>query len=133
MIEQAPLVEVHVPQQLEQKKSEAAEACLASLMKTIADLDGLIQEVLKTLPPSKPWQRQLRQQLSHAEVQVEILRLTISLDRDHSEILQAAQFARRTLRLSNGLLSKGRADATTRAAVEVSEHLSSVICAFLTP
>jgi hypothetical protein len=133
MIEQAPLIEVHVPLQLEQRKSEAAEAYLASLMKTIADLDGLIQRVLKTLPPSKPWQRQLRQQLSQAEVQVEILRLTIILDRDHGEILQAAELTRRTLRLSNGHLNKGRADGETRAAVEVSEQLSSVICSFLTP
>ena len=110
-----------------------AASCLASLMKAITDLDSLVQGLLKTLPPAKPWQRQLRRQLGQVDRHIEVLRLTISLDRDHSEILQAAQLAKRALQLSAGTLGRGRADANTRAALQVSERLASMICEFLTP
>lgn len=122
-----------VDEVLAERKSEMAEKLLESLMKTIGDLDGLVQGLLTTLPPAKPWQRQLRKQLSEIDRHIEVLRLTISLERDHSEILQAALVAHRALQLANGTLAGGRADGNTRAALQVSERLASMICAFLTP
>ena len=87
--------------------------------RAIANLGALVQAMLEEVPPSKPWQRQLRVHLIQAEREVQILRMTIALDRGQGEVLQAARELQISLRTANASVSKGRADAGTKALVSI--------------
>lgn len=87
--------------------------------RAIANLDALVQAMIEEVPPSKPWQRQLRVHLIQAEREVQILRMTIALDRGQGEVLQAARALQISLRTANASVSNGRADAGTKALVSI--------------
>lgn len=110
----------------ETPRSEPAETA-----RVIANLDALVQAIIEDMPPSKPWQRQLRVHLIHAERQLQILRMTIALDRGQGEVVQAARALQISLRTANASVSKGRADAGTKALVSIalvtSQRISGVL------
>jgi hypothetical protein len=87
------------------------------LAKAITDLDELVQAVLDSLPPSKPWQRQLLLYLAEIDRLTQVLRLTVSLERPSSEVSDAARELRVALRVAQRYVGAGRADSGTKAAI----------------
>lgn len=85
--------------------------------KAIADLDELVQAVLASLPPSKPWQRQLLGYLAEIDRLTQVLRMTVSMVRGPSEVSHAAQQLRAALRVARRYVATGRADSGTKAAI----------------
>lgn len=109
----------------------SAEGKLRAAAKAIGDLDDLVRALLTSLPPAKPWQRQLRQQLSDVDRCTQILRLTISLNRAGSEVSDAAEQLRSALRVAQRYVAVGRADLGTKAAVGLACELGQRIGAAL--
>ncbi|MBI3350852.1 MAG: hypothetical protein HY020_27105 [Burkholderiales bacterium] len=91
----------------------------AELSQSISSLDALIQALLSELPPTKPWQRQLLLHLSQAERDVQILRMTIAMHRSNDDICEAARRVHQTLRAAHACIATGRADAGTKASVNI--------------
>lgn len=112
---------------------ESAAAHLEAIAKGISDIDVIVQGLLDRTPPSKPWQRQLRAQLQTADRHVEILRLTISLEHEDTEIFEAARKLKEVLDVSNVQIVGGRADGFTRNAVQVAYRNASLVAALLAP
>jgi len=100
---------------------------LQKAVDVIVDLDDLVRLLLVRLPRIKPWQRSLADQLSNAEREVQILRMTISLERAANELTDAAMSLRRTVRAIEAGLRATRADAGTRQAVLLLVALSDSI------
>ena len=102
---------------------ESAAAHFEAIGKGINDVDVIVQALLERLPPSKPWQRQLRSHLRDADRHVEILRLEISLEHDSSEILEIANFH----------IAGGRAEGWIRNALAVAYRNASLVSKLLAP
>lgn len=112
---------------------ETAAAHLEALAKGINDVDIVVQGLRNKVPPAKPWQRQLLAQLAEADRHIEILRLTISLERDAREISEAAAQLKLVLQNAHVQIAKGRADGWTKGAVQVALHAAWLINALLAP
>lgn len=110
---------------------DSAAAHLEAIAKGINDVDTLIQGLLAKVPPAKPWQRQLLLQLAEADRYVEILRLTVYLERDTQEICEAAEQLRLILQAAQMQIACGRADAHTKAAVQVAARMASLVSKLL--
>lgn len=95
----------------------------ADAMKAISDLDDLVRAVLKSVPGSKPWQRQLQVHLREADRGLQVLRMTIALRRDAQEIAEAVSSVHRALKVANGYVAATRADINTKAAVRLAFEL----------
>jgi len=93
------------------------------LSKAIADLDDLVQAMLSSVPQSKPWQRQLRAYLSQVDREVQVFRMTMSLNRGEGELKSARDSLQCSLRAMNGYVTVGRADMGTKAAVRLALEL----------
>lgn len=89
------------------------------LARAIADVDALVQAMLKELPSEKTWQRQLRAQLAQVDRNIEVLRLTVFLKRSCPEIQLAARQLVLSLGAVNAYVSAGRADRMTKSAVQM--------------
>ncbi|WP_343622679.1 hypothetical protein [Roseateles puraquae] len=100
---------------------------LVAIAKHIQDLDELIAQLLKGLPRVKPWHRQIARHLADVDRQLQVLRMTVSMEKQGAEILQAAQELASACRLSAVALMGTRADATTRAAVNLVADLAERI------
>lgn len=110
---------------------DSAAAHLEAIAKGINDVDTLIQGLLAKVPPAKPWQRQLLQQLAEADRHVEILRLTIYLEHDAHEIWLAAEQLRLILQTAQMQVAFGRADSQTKAAVQVAARMTGLVSKLL--
>lgn len=108
----------------DEKKSPAAGITAA---KAIGDLDAIVQAIMKALPPAKPWQRQLLQHLAEIERTTQVLRMTILLERDSSEVMDAKDQLRVALRVANRYVAMGRADFGTKAAVRLAFEIGQRI------
>ncbi len=113
--------------------AESAAAHFEAIGKAIGDVDVIVTGLLERVPPSKPWQRQLRGYLHDADRHVEILRLAISLEHDLSEIHEAACKLKRVLELANVQIATGRADGRTRNALLVAYRNASLLSSLLAP
>lgn len=102
-------------------------ASFERLAKFIQDLQELVALLLKGLARAKPWQRQLAAHLGDIEKQVDVLRLTVAMERHESEILDAADHLAGMCRLSAAALAGSRVDPTTRAAVHMVADLANRI------
>lgn len=91
--------------------------------KTLADLDDLVQAMLKALPATKPWQRQLREYLGAIDRQIQVLRLTLSLGRPRGEVVEATDALLGSMRAAQAYVNGGRADMGTRTAVLLASEL----------
>lgn len=92
---------------------------LDALTKLIQDLQQLVTLLLQGLSRAKPWQRQLAGHLADVDHQLQVLRLTLAMERCDAEILEAAEHLAAICRLSAAALAGSRADATTRTAVHL--------------
>nr|WP_242638344.1 hypothetical protein [Acidovorax temperans] len=106
---------------------ESAAAHFEAIGKGINDVDVIVQALLERLPPSKPWQRQLRSHLRDADRHVEILRLEISLEHDSSEIHAAALKLKHVLEIANFHIAGGRAEGWIRNALAVAYRNASLV------
>lgn len=97
------------------KDENALEA--GAIAKAITDLDELIQAVLRALPPSKPWQRQVLVHLREIDRLMQVLRMTVSMRRPPNESIEVAQQLGVELRVVQRYVSTGRADSGTKAAI----------------
>lgn len=97
--------------------------------KTINDLDLVLQAVLTSTPRSKPWQRQLLNHLAEAERHVQILRMTISMQRPDDEVRDASRRIEAALRVAHQYVGVSRADlgckTAARVAFEYAQRLST--------
>jgi len=100
---------------------------LQQIVKVIADLDQLVGLMLKRVPLTKPWQRQLAEGLSKAEREVQVLRIMISLERSAADLMIATADLNQTCRSIDAALRASRADITTRQAVRLLVGMSDSI------
>ncbi len=100
---------------------------LESLAKLIQDLEQLITLLLKGLSRAKPWQRQLAGHLVDVDRQLQVLRLTVAMERRDPEILEAAEHLAGICGLSAAALAGSRVDPTTRTAVHLIGDLAARI------
>lgn len=112
---------------------DSAAAHFEAIGKAISDIDVIVTGLLERIPPSKPWQRQLRVHLRDADRHVEILRLAISLEHDITEIHDAARKLKQVLEVANVQTAGGRADGGTRNALMVAYRNASLLSALLAP
>jgi hypothetical protein len=95
--------------------------------KLIGDLDDLVRLLRTALPRTKPWQRQLAEHLAAAYQLIEVLRLTVALERADSEILAAAKALNAACQRVESATAGSRADATTKASVRLALNLSRAV------
>lgn len=112
---------------------ESAAAHFDAIAKGLSDVDIVVQGLLNRVAPVKPWQRQLLSQLAEADRHIEILRLTIALERDTKEISAAAAQLEQGLQIAYAQLAGGRADGWTKSAVQVALHVARLLDALLAP
>lgn len=99
---------------------------LLAMAKSIGDLDDLIKLLSKgLLSRAKPWQQRLAAQLSEADRQLQVLRLTIVLERSDAEILAAAADLRAACQQMSTSASTTRADQVTKASLRLAACLST--------
>lgn len=103
--------------------------------RAICYLDHMVGELIDAIPPSKPWQRRLLTQLGTAEREIQVLRMTIALNRNAREIHAAGLLVHATLAAAHMASIKGRAPllmkGEMRFAHEISKRIKSaleVIC-----
>ena len=92
---------------------------LPSTAKSIADFDDTLRFVLRQLPMSKPWQRLLISELYQLQLDVQILRMGISLNRPASELHAAAVNLGTQCLKVEGAIRASRAEQTTCQAVRL--------------
>ncbi len=110
---------------------QTAPPVLAAVAKGIGDLDDLVRLLAKGLSRSKPWQRHLAAQLTEADRLMQVLRLTIALDRPQAEIVEAGVDLQLVCQRARRSLVGTRADQTTVAAIQLGADLAaSIVQAF---
>lgn len=98
---------------------------LCAMAKSIGDVDDLIKLLSKGLSRAKPWQQRLAAQLSEMDRQLQVLRLSIAMERSDAEILAAASDLRATCRQTSSSASTTRADQVTKASLRLISDLST--------
>jgi hypothetical protein len=107
----------------------ANQGRLEGIAKLIIDLEELLKLLLKSLPRIKPWQRQLADHLAEIDRRVQVLRMSILMDREDAEILQDADALRASCRAATHALAGSRASTTTRAALKLAADLAGSVSA----
>ncbi|MBV8035795.1 hypothetical protein [Roseateles sp.] len=93
----------------------------------VADLAELVQAIFTALPPSRPWQRRLLQQLAEADRLVQVLRLIVAMGRAQAEVAEAAGQLAAVLRAADRYVAVGRADLVIKSAVRLATDLAQCI------
>ncbi len=109
-----------------------ADPKLVALAKTINDLDDLVRLILKGLTRTKPWQRQLAARLEDVDRLLQVLRLTIALDKPDVEIVAAAGDVAVACRRTAASLAGSRADYPSLQAVALVSDLGEKLRAAFT-
>jgi len=104
-----------------------APASLAALAKSLADLDELVALVGRGHPRAKPWQRLLGNQLFEIDRALQVLRMTMVMERADAEILAAAEVLCAECRKARTAIASSRSDLTTKAAVRLIVDLASKV------
>ncbi|HEY4084121.1 MAG TPA: hypothetical protein VGM81_25805 [Burkholderiaceae bacterium] len=89
------------------------------VVKAIIDFDDTVRLMLERLPRTKPWHRLLAAQLQLAEREIQILRMTISLERGADEVFKAAHALCRTSRDVEVSVRGSRADLVTQQSIQL--------------
>lgn len=97
------------------------------MAKSLADLDELVALVARGLPRAKPWQRLLGNQLFEIDRALQVLRMTMVMDRADAEILAAAEVLCAECRKARTAIASSRSDLTTKAAVRLIVDLASKV------
>lgn len=98
---------------------------LHAMAKSIGDLDDLISLLSKGLSRAKPWQQRLAAQLNEIDRLLQVMRLTIAMERSDAEILDAARDLRAACRQTSNTASTTRADQVTKASLRLAADLSA--------
>lgn len=101
-----------------------ADIRLALTAKAIADFDSTVSALVKIFPPAKVWQRQLRAFLLEADRSLQVLRLTVAMDRPGSERRDAGKSLLSALRAADMLVGRSRADVGIKDAVRMAHALA---------
>lgn len=108
---------------MSEAKESPADPRLVAAAKTINDLDDLVRLVLKGLARTKPWQRQLAARLGDVDRLVQVLRLTIALDKPEVQIVAAAKNVAGACHRTAASLAGTRADRSCLQAVALVSEL----------
>ncbi len=106
-------------------------ADLEAAAKAIVQLDDLIKALASSLPAAKPWQRQLRRHLDDVERHMQILRMTIAMDRLYIEIAESVDDLNVALRIAHRYGTSSRAGVATKIALGIGTQLGQQIDAAL--
>ncbi|MFG6455884.1 hypothetical protein [Roseateles sp. BYS96W] len=93
--------------------AETEPSRLAETATAITHLDELLSALMRGMAPGRPWQRQLSMRLAQAGREIQVMRMTIAMDREPKELVQAALNLHATLCAVGGELASARADPTT--------------------
>lgn len=104
---------------------------LASLAKHIRDLQQLVTLLQAGLSRAKPWERQLAGHLADVDQKLQVLRLTVAMEKEGAELQDAADAVAGASRLTAAALAGSRVDPTTRTGVHLMVDLASRTCAAL--
>jgi hypothetical protein len=100
-----------------------ADPKLVAVARTIHDLDDLVRLILKGLTRTKPWQRQLTARLADVDRLVQVLRLTIAMEKPNDAIVAAAEAVAGACRRTSASLAGSRADYPSLQAVALISDL----------
>lgn len=114
-----------------QPEMQPDQSDLAGLAKHLRDLQELVTLMLAGLSRAKPWQRQLADHLRDVDQKLQVMRMTVAMEKDGAELLSAADAVAGACRLTAAALAGSRVDPTTRKAVHLMVDLSSRIHAAL--
>lgn len=103
------------------------EERLARVAKFITDADELVTLLRRSIPAAKPWQRTLLADLAELDRLTQVLRLTISLGREDSEVLCAAAELHEACRRAGAAQAGSRIDHTTLAALKLVFELTRTV------
>jgi hypothetical protein len=106
-----------------------ADPTLVVAAKTIKDIDDLVRLMLTGLTRTKPWQRQLAVRLGEVDRLLQVLRLTIAMEKADAEIAVAALAVASACRRAAASLSGSRADFPALQAVALINDLGDKLCA----
>ena len=109
-----------------------ADPKLVAVAKTINDLDDLVRLILTGLTRTKPWQRQLAARLGDVDRLVQVLRLTIAMEKANARIAAAAEDVAGACRRAAASLAGSRADYPSLQAVALVSDLGEKLRAAFT-
>lgn len=107
--------------------AQAIPPVLLNIAKAMGDLDDLVRLLGKGFSRAKPWQRQLASQLSELDRLLQVLRMTVVIERSDSEILAAAEALYSACRKTAAAIAGSRCDLNTKAAIRLIADLASGI------
>ena len=105
--------------------AEAIPEVLLNVAKALGDLDDLVRLLGKGLSRVKPWQRHLATQLGELDRLLQVLRMTVVIERPDSEIGVAADALCIACRKTGATIAGSRCDLDTQAAVRLIVDLAS--------
>lgn len=114
------------PDQMVGAPTDAPES-LAAMAKSIGDLDELVALVGRGLPRAKPWQRLLANQMIEVDRALQVLRMTVVMERADAEILAAAEVLCAECRQTGAAVVGTRSNLTTKAAIRLIADLANNI------
>lgn len=97
----------------------------------IVELSALLDALTHPGMGSKHWAVQLRARVSEALGHMQVLRLTIAMERPPVEVFSAAEALGLELRLASLTVAKSRADRLTRLSVTAASALAQRLAASL--
>lgn len=100
-----------------------ADPRLVAVAKTIKDMDDLARLMLTGLTRAKPWQRPLAVRLAEVDRLLQVLRLTIAMEKADAEIAVAALGVASACRRTAASLAGSRADFPALQAVALISDL----------
>lgn len=104
---------------------------LEAIAKLIRDVDVVVGLVRKTLSPAVPWQRKLIECLDETSTAVQVLRMTVAMERSYSEILAAAAKVHAASRRALLATAGTRAEAKIKASLTLVAQQAGGISALL--
>lgn len=107
--------------------ANAAPTVLVACAKVLTDLDDLVRLLQVGLVYTKPWQRKLVDQLREIDSLLQVLRMTVLMERPGAEVLGAAEALWNACCRANLAVAGSRADQTTKSAVRLIAGLASCV------
>ena len=114
--------------------SSLTDPRLTAVAKTIHDLSDLVQLMLNGLARTKAWQRQLAGHLGDVDRLLQVLRMTIAMEKTDGEIAGAAEAVATACRRAAVSLAGSRADSSSLQAMALIGKLGDKLrAAFTSP
>lgn len=98
---------------------------LVTFADAIGKLDELVRVLSRTLSPAKAWERQLAARLAEADRLLQLLRLTVAMERQDEEVRDVASQLCSECRALSLAIGGSRADITTKQAVRLIAGLAA--------